>query len=106
MSREFFQNASTAIFEHLGRIAIYHSQHLNQTLELKVIAQPLDQFYELGDRALLLEQAAFGVRVSELEYPQIGDHIEINGKHYRVSQEPECDPYDLTWGLVTTLDHG
>ena len=87
-------------FEHLGKKAVYQSQSVGFVDVLVLIKQP-ERVYELGDNGQFVERIAIFEILSEfISNPKIGDFLFIDGRKYKVYNEPllngSGDIFELT----------
>jgi hypothetical protein len=93
------------VFEHLGMQALYQQEGFGFT-ECTVLIKEPEQAYELGDGKFVERIATFEIMARDVVNPKIGDTLYIDGRKYKVYQEPLLDPsgtvYEITGVFVGT----
>jgi len=85
----------------LGRDALYPS--LDDPLRtVRVIPRRPERMLALGDDHIHAEDPQLEFRVSEVSSPARGDEITLDGKTYRIEEEPRLDLHQLVW-ITDTL---
>jgi hypothetical protein len=78
------------VFKHLGKPALYQADGAAFAEILVLIKEP-EQAYELGDGQFVERIATFEVMAKDVPSPKVGDFLYIEGRKYRVYQEPLLD---------------
>ena len=94
-----FAKAIDSQFNRLGRDAIYI--HNGSKQNIRVIARRPEQLFELGEGKMHAEKPQLEFRLSEVSSPSRGDEIHIDGKVYRIEEEPRLDLHQLVWSVDT-----
>ena len=98
-----FERAIDSQFSHLGKNATFHSRSgidssvVKETKKIKIIARRPDGYFDLGEESMHAENPQIEFRVSEVASPSRGDEVHINGKVYRIEEEPRLDLHQLVW---------
>ena len=90
-----FSRAIDSQFQHLGREATYKG--VTSTHPIRVIAKRPEQLFGLGQEKMHGEKPQLEFRLSEVSSPSRGDEIDINGRIYRIEEEPRLDLHQLVW---------
>lgn len=98
--KERFSKAIDGQFKLLGVNASYVHPPLDD-VPIKVIPRRPDQLYELGESRMHAENPQFEFRLSEVASPSWGDEIHIEGRIYRIEEEPRKDMHHLVWQVDT-----
>jgi len=80
----------------LGRDAVYEPAD-GEPLAVRVIARRADAVTEFGGGRLWSETTRLDVRVAEVESPQPGDRMVVDGEAFVVQGEPVRDRERLVW---------
>ena len=102
MLKEMFKDT----FEHLGVQAVYQSQTSGIKDVLVLIKQP-ETLHELGDGGstsqFVQRIASFEIMASDVANPMAGDFLTVNGRKYKVYQEPLLDGSCTVYEIVAIL---
>ncbi len=90
-----FTKALDSQFHHLGMQATYI--HKGSKNNIRVIARRPEQLFSIGEGKMHGEKSQFEFRLSEVSSPSRGDEIDINGRIYRLEEEPRLDLHQLVW---------
>ena len=90
-----FSRAIDSQFQHLGREATYKG--VTSKRSIRVIARRPEQLFSLRDEKMHGEKPQLEFRLSEVSSPSRGDEIDINGRIYRIEEEPRLDLHQLVW---------
>ena len=96
--KERFAKAINSQFHHLGREATYII-HNGSEQSIHVIARRSEQLFELGEGKMHGEKPQLEFRLSEVASPSRGDEIHIDGRVYRIEEEPRLDLHQLIWAV-------
>ena len=104
-SLSIFSRSVDSLFDRLGREAFFKPQSNVSTMPvpipIKVIPRRPEHLFELGEGRIHAEDAHLEFRVSEVRSPATGDEIELDGKIYRIEEEPRLDQHQLVWEVET-----
>ena len=95
-----FERAIDSQFSHLGKNATFHARSNNDSSvlkDIKIIARRPDGYFDLGEESMHAENPQIEFRVSEVASPSLGDEVHLNGKIYRIEEEPRLDLHQLVW---------
>ena len=95
-----FERAIDSQFSHLGKNATFHARSNNDSSvlkDIKIIARRPDGYFDLGEESIHAENPQFEFRVSEVASPSRGDEVHLNGKVYRIEEDPRLDLHQLVW---------
>lgn len=90
-----FSKAIDSQFQHLGRKALYKDAISKRPI--RVFARRPEQLFSLGEEKIHGEKSQIEFRLSEVSSPSRGDEIDINGRIYRIEEEPRLDLHQLVW---------
>jgi hypothetical protein len=77
-------------FEHLGKPALYQPSD-GAFIEVLVLIKEPEQAYELGDGKFVERIATFEIMAKDVPNPEVGDTLHIDGRRYKVYQDPLLD---------------
>ena len=95
-----FERAIDSQFSHLGKNATFHARSnidVSVLKDIKIIARRPDGYFDLGEESMHAENPQIEFRVSEVASPSRGDEVHLNGKIYRIEEEPRLDLHQLVW---------
>jgi len=95
-----FERAIDSQFSHLGINATFHARSnidVSVLKDIKIIARRPDGYFDLGEESMHAENPQIEFRVSEVASPSRGDEVHLNGKVYRIEEEPRLDLHQLVW---------
>ena len=95
-----FERAIDSQFSHLGKKATFHARSNTDSSvlkDIKIIARRPDGYFDLGEESMHAENPQIEFRVSEVASPSRGDEVHLNGKIYRIEEEPRLDLHQLVW---------
>ena len=95
-----FERAIDSQFSHLGKNATFHARsNIDSSVlkDIKIIARRPDGYFEIGEESMHAENPQIEFRVSEVALPSLGDEVHLNGKVYRIEEEPRLDLHQLVW---------
>ena len=78
-----------------------YQDHINTPKQIRVIPRRPEQVFELGEQRMHGEKPQFEFRVLEVPTPVRGDEIELGGRVYQITEEPQLDLHQLIWGVET-----
>ncbi|WP_086930616.1 head-tail joining protein [Agarilytica rhodophyticola] len=99
-SRMIFSRAIDSQFTRLGRDAMYVSS-ASPPYECRVIPRRPEHLLSLGEHRVHTEDPHIEFRVSEIPSPVKGDEIIVDGRTYRIEEEPRLDQHQLIWHTET-----
>lgn len=100
-SHERFSRAIDSMYRRLGRDATYTNFDTPSFL-IRVIPRRPDGLFELGGELMHSENPPFEFRVSEVSTPRCDDELNLDGKVYRIDEEPRLDGHQLIWHANTS----
>lgn len=101
MFRDTLKIAIDDMFEHLGGMAKYQPRD-GAAVEVIAFAKEPENPYELGDSQHIDQVAVISVKSEEVT-PKIGEFIEINGRTYKIFEEPLLDASNFIWKFLGVL---
>lgn len=101
MFRDALKQAFDDMFEHLGGVAKYTPRG-GEPFEIIAFAKEPENPYELGDTKYIDQVAVISVKSEEVT-PKIGEFIEINGRTYKIFEEPLLDASNFIWKFLGVL---
>ena len=96
MSRDVFSRAVDSLFLRLGSDAVYQTVEEPDRI-IRVIARTPDQLLELGEYPIHSDNPQIEFRTSEVTNPFVGALITLDGRTYRIAEEPKKDLHHLIW---------
>jgi hypothetical protein len=87
------------IFGHLGKPALYQAAG-EAFVEVTVLIKEPEQAYELGDGQFVERVATFEVMAKDVPNPKVGDTLYIEGRLYKIYQDPLLDGSGNVYEIV------
>ena len=98
-----FTAATDVLFAdpHLARDAVYRPAGAGDGIAVRVMLRRPDRIESFGETRLASSTTMLDVRVSEVEEPEAGDTLELDGRRVVVLGTPLLDAEGLVWTLET-----
>lgn len=101
MFKEVLETAVNDMFEHLGQEIVFKPRG-GEALSLTAVIKRPENPYKLGESQIVRQVAEVNVKTVDI-IPKVGDVIEMNGKKYKIFEEPLLEASTLIWKFNAVL---